>query len=80
VEQCILRTRKFLKKKSVLGEYGGKAINREMSLQNCPCIPSIRTINLILKRHGCFDATHRIRYPSPPLGWYLPEVANGHAE
>jgi hypothetical protein len=63
-----------------LGEYGAVAIHREMSLNNCPAIPSIRTINRILKRHGYFDSRHRIRYKSPPRGWYLPEVVTGDAE
>jgi hypothetical protein len=27
-----------------------------------------------LKRHGCFDSRRRIRYKSPPRGWYLPDV------
>jgi hypothetical protein len=80
VEQCILRIRKNLKSKSALGEYGAVAIHREMSLQNCPAIPSIRTINRILKRYGSFDSRHRIRYKSPPRGWYLPEVVTGSAE
>ena len=80
VERCILRTRKNLKSKSDLGEYGAVVIHREMSLQNCPVIPSIRTINRILKRHGSFDSRHRIRYESPPRGWYLPKVVTGAAE
>ena len=80
MERCILQTRKNLKSKSDLGEYGAVAIHREMSLKNCPVIPSIRTINRILKRHGSFDSQRRIRYESPPRGWYLPEVVTGAAE
>jgi hypothetical protein len=41
---------KISSRKSALGEYGAVAIHREMSLNNCPAIPSIRTINRILKR------------------------------
>jgi hypothetical protein len=74
VECCILQIRKNLKAKSALGEYGAVAIQREMKLRNCPVVPSISTINLILKRHGCFDSRHRIRCQSPPRGWYLPDV------
>jgi hypothetical protein len=51
-----------------------------MSLRCCPFIPSIRTINRILQRHGCFDSRHRIRYTPPPRGWYLPKVTVGIAE
>jgi hypothetical protein len=80
VEQCVLRLRVFLKEKSDLGEYGGKAIHREMSSLNCPAIPAVRTINAILARHGCFDGKRRIRRPAPPTGWYLPPVAEGLAE
>ncbi|MDR3197328.1 MAG: hypothetical protein LBU34_05610 [Planctomycetaceae bacterium] len=69
-----MRTRKTLQKESALGEYGAAAIHREMSLHCCPFIPSIRTINRILQRHGCFDSRHRIRYESPPRGWYLPKI------
>jgi hypothetical protein len=47
---------------------------------NCPCIPAVRTINLILKRNGCVDGKRSICYQSPPRGWYLPEVAKGKAE
>jgi hypothetical protein len=50
-----------------------------MSLQRCPYLPGIRTINRILKRHGCFGSQRRIRY-TPPRGWYLPEVVTGFTE
>jgi hypothetical protein len=63
-----------------LGEYGAVAIRREMSLNDCPVIPSIRTINLILKRHVFFDSRRRMRYQSPPRGWYLPDVVTGVSE
>ncbi|MDR1478653.1 MAG: hypothetical protein LBJ00_06895, partial [Planctomycetaceae bacterium] len=66
--------RKKLKTKSALGEHGAVAIHREMSLKNCNVSPSIRTINLILKRHGCFDSRCRVRCKTPPRGWYLPDV------
>jgi hypothetical protein len=63
-----------------LGEYGDQAIYREMQSQKCPFIPSLRTINLVLKRQGGIDSKSRLRYASPPLGWYLPDVARGEAE
>jgi transposase len=80
VERCIVKTRKYLHDKSTLGEYGAQAIYREMQSKKCPFIPSLRTINLVLKRQGCIDGKHRIRHKSPPLGWYLPDVASGDAE
>jgi hypothetical protein len=33
-----------------------------------------------LKRYGCFDSRRRIRYQSPPRGWYLPDVVTGVSE
>jgi hypothetical protein len=80
VERCIVRTRKYLHDKSVLGEYGAQAIYREMQSQKCPFIPSLWTINLVLKRQGCIEGKSRLRYASPPPGWYLPDVARGEAE
>jgi hypothetical protein len=80
IERCIIKLRKNLKDESSLGEHGASAIHREMLSMNCPVVPALRTINLILKRNGCFDGKRRIRYKSPPLGWYLPEVANGKVE
>jgi hypothetical protein len=43
-------------------------------------VPSERTINRILERHGIFDSRRRIRRTPPPPGWYVPEVAAGRAE
>jgi hypothetical protein len=42
-----LRTRKNLKSQSALGEHGAVAIHREMSLNNCPVVPSISTVRSI---------------------------------
>jgi transposase-like protein len=80
IERCIIKLRKNLKNKSALDEHGALAIQREMVSMNCPVVPALRTINLILKRSDCIDGKRRIRYKSPPLGWYLPDVANGSAE
>jgi hypothetical protein len=79
LEQRILRLRKRLRSHSVLGEYGADAIERALQERGHPS-PARATINRVLKRHGATDAAHRIRRPSPPPGWYLPDVAAGRAE
>lgn len=83
IEQRILAVRTELQQTSALGEYGAAAIRRH--LLDCgeiarSQVPSERTINRILERHGAFDAKRRIRRTPPPLGWYLPRVAAGRAE
>ena len=82
-EARILTLRQELSKHSDLGEHGAHAIRRDL-LANAPrdpaTVPSIATINPILKRHGAFDAQKRVRRPPPPSGWYLPEVAAKRAE
>jgi hypothetical protein len=42
--------------------------------------PSVRTIDRILERHGAFDGRRRQRWPAPPRGWYLPDLAAGRGE
>lgn len=83
IEAHILKRRQELAKQSDLGEYGAKAIRKNL-LDSDPktpgTVPSIATINRILKRHGVFDAQKRVRRPPPPSGWYLPEVAAKRAE
>ena len=77
VEQRILRTRRALREKGVLGEYGADAIG--LALQERATgqssAPARATIYRILERHGALDATHRQRRPAPPKGWYLPGLA-----
>lgn len=80
VEQHVLDLRSWLKQHSDLGEYGALAIQGEMLGWDIASVPSVRTINRILERHGVFDTKHRVRRPAPPLGWYLPDVAAGRAE
>lgn len=83
IEAHILKLRQELSKQSDLGEHGAHAIRRSLLAgnQDTPeTVPSIATINRILKRHGAFDAKKRVRRPPPPSGWYLPEVAAKRAE
>ncbi len=80
VEEQVLAIRKRLKEVSALGEYGAEAIHREMTRQQYPEIPTLRTINYILERRGQFDGKRRVRRRPPPKGWYLPKLADGRAE
>jgi transposase len=79
VEQRIVELRRGLREDSVLGEYGARAIRAALrtEMRNAP---SEATINRVLSRLGLQDAVRRMRRPAPPPGWYLPEVAAGHAE
>ena len=80
VERRILRVRKQLRA-SVLGEYGAAAIHRALSESSLKApVPSRATIHRVLRRNGAVDAARRQRRPPPPKGWYLPEVAQAHAE
>src|SRR5262249_18310265 len=63
-----------------LGFYGAQAIREELARRHTDPLPSARTINRILARHGAFDGRRRQRRPAPPSGWYLPDVAAGRAE
>jgi len=80
VEDLVLVWRRELKETSDLGEYGARAIHRELVARGHAVVPSVRTIGRILERRGALDARRRIRRPPPPLGWYLPEVGAGRAE
>lgn len=80
VQKHILDLRTYLKEHSDLGEYGAEAIRDEMARQWITNLPSVRTINRILERHGMVDGKRRVRRPAPIRGWYLPDVADGRAE
>lgn len=80
VENRVLRLRRELKETSDLGEYGAKAIRRELVARGYRTAPSLRTIGRILERRGALDGGRRVRRNPPPRGWYLPEVAQGKAE
>ena len=82
VEQRILLTRRKLRDKSVLGEYGADAIGLALQEQatvrsTAPIgqVPAHATIYRVLERHGALDAAHRQRRPAPPRGWHLPGLA-----
>jgi transposase len=78
-ERRILEVRRQLREHSALGEYGARAIAAELQRVQ-QAIPSERTINRVLRRHGAFDGTRRQRRPAPPKGWYLPLAAAGRAD
>ena len=87
IEQRILRTRRELRDKSVLGEYGADAIGLALQQRAMPRslavvtqTPARATIYRVLERHGALDATHRQRRPAPPKGWYLPDLAATETE
>lgn len=80
VENVVIRVRTELKDKSILGEYGAEAIQRELLARGKIDIPAVRTIGRILERRGALDGRHRRRHPPPPVGWYLPEVAKRSCE
>lgn len=76
----MLTIRRALKETSALGEWGAAAIRSELLSHAIAQVPSVRTIGRILERRGALDGRHRVRRPPPPLGWYLPEVAQGACE
>jgi transposase len=78
-ERRILEIRRRLRERSVLGEYGARAIAAELQRVQQPT-PSVRTINRVLRRHGALDGARRQRRPAPPKGWHLPLVAAGRAD
>ena len=80
IEQRILQARQFLTKHSDLGEWGARAIQNHLQEQGNHSLPSVATINRILARNGVFDARQRVRRKPPVPGWYLPDVAQRHAD
>ena len=80
IEDRVLVVRRYLKKRSVLGEYGAPAILQELERRGFRECPSVRTIGRILERRGALDGQRRVRRPPPPRGWFLPEVGAHEAE
>lgn len=81
VEQQVLQARVGLRERSALGEYGADAIGRALQAESRLGVRLSRaTINRVLRRYGATDAQGRVRRPSPPKGWYLPDLAAGRAE
>jgi hypothetical protein len=80
LEDLVLATRRNLKDRSALGEYGAAAILRTLHERHLKRVPSLRTIGRILERRGALDGQRRVRRPPPPKGWYLPRVARRRAE
>lgn len=79
VEAQVLALRLELQQRSVLGEYGARAIQHALQVRGAPA-PALRTIGRILRRRGALDGRQRARRPPPPPGWHLPGVATGRQE
>ena len=79
-EDKVLEVRHYLREQDALGYYGAAAVREHLLELGLGEVPSERTINRILERRGAFDGTRRKRFPPPPAGWYLPDVAQGDAE
>jgi hypothetical protein len=79
VEEQIVKTRGELAKGD-LGAVGAEAIHQALVGQGVADVPSLRTINRILGRHGVLDGKKRTRRPPPPKGWYLPDLAAAKVE
>ncbi len=80
LEDLILELRRDLREHSDLGEFGAAAIQAALATHPESAVPSLRTIHRILERRGALDGQRRVRHRPPPLGWYLPPVADGQAE
>jgi hypothetical protein len=80
MEDLVLTLRRQLKESSDLGEFGARAIHRELIALGHSSVPCVRTIGRILERRGALEGRRRIRRPPPPRGWYLPDVAQRRTE
>jgi putative transposase len=75
IEDEVLAVRRELAQTSDLGFHGAEAIHDVLAARHLPGLPTVRTINRILRRSGVLDGQVRVRRRPPPVGWYLPEVA-----
>jgi len=75
MEDVVLQIRRYLKDEDALGEFGAVAIHRELVKRRIrpKTRPTVRTIGRILERRGALDGRRRVRRPTPPPGWYLPQ-------
>jgi putative transposase len=80
LEDTVLHVRRQLQKDSDLGACGAVVIQQALREQGHTHLPSVRTINRILRRRGALDGRTRVRRPPPPRGWYLPDLAKARAE
>ena len=80
IEAQVLAVRRELEQSSDLGFHGAEAIHQVLSARKVAGLPTVRTINRILRRSGILDGQARVRRRPPPVGWYLPEVAQGRQE
>lgn len=78
LEQRVVQLRRWLARHDALG-YVGPAAIRQALLATQAASPSARTIARILNRAG-ITPQKRHRHPPPPVGWYLPSVADGRTE
>jgi len=80
IERHVLECRRALAApENPLGFIGPQAIAEALQAQGI-ATPHPRTIARILRRHGVLDRLGRRRFPPPPPGWYLPDVAQGMAD
>jgi len=62
IEDLVVSLRRELKDTSDLGEYGARAIHRELVVRAHEAAPpSVRTVGRILERRGALDGKRRIR-------------------
>jgi len=80
LEDEVLHVRRQLQRDSDLGACGAVVIQQALREQGHTHLPSVRTINRILRRRGALDGRIRVRRPPPPRGWYLPDLAKARAE
>lgn len=79
LERRIVSLRQQMRDRDSLGYIGAVALRRRLLDENMAFVPSVRTINRILRRWGVLPQK-RQRRPAPPAGWYLPVLAQGKAE